>query len=250
MYPVWVPAKAYARRLPRQSSVARSSSHQAAMFILPAHAQPFDLAPQSLSLTGQKLHTWAWLLSPLRLPLTLAATLTVFLLVRAVLARGRSTKATSLPAALAADKAPVADKSAPADKPAPKSWLGGLLSWETLPPLSLSASFDVLPAIPIALSGPGSVTGPPPAMRGRHVYRGGRGVGFVRRPEAALSARPRIEAPLPAIYESQTPVSMAKMIMSRHTHRRPSPPAPRRSASSPARRPPSPPSDHARSASV
>ncbi|KAJ6587959.1 hypothetical protein B0H19DRAFT_1366721 [Mycena capillaripes] len=34
------------------------------------------------------------------------------------------------------------------------------------------------------------------------------------------------------------------------THRRPSPPAPRRSSSSPTRRPPSPPSDHARSASV
>ncbi|KAJ7059207.1 hypothetical protein C8F01DRAFT_1085044 [Mycena amicta] len=64
----------------------------------------------------------------------------------------------------------------------------------------------------------------PPAMRGRYVYRGGRGVGFVRRPEPVLSAV-GVDAPgefyqLLAIYrlslyESQRPVSTVKQIMSR-----------------------------------
>jgi len=48
---------------------------------------------------------------------------------------------------------------------------------------------------------------------------------------------PAFVAPLPAIYQSDVPVSMAKMIMSRHNYRRPTPPrkvstpAPRRAMS-------------------
>ncbi|KAJ7435143.1 hypothetical protein FB451DRAFT_1309914 [Mycena latifolia] len=53
--------------------------------------------------------------------------------------------------------------------------------------------------------------------------------GPVRRPEPSLSAL-AVDAPLPALYECQTPASMAKMIMSRHTYRRPAPPAARRAA--------------------
>ncbi|KAJ7712250.1 hypothetical protein B0H14DRAFT_3019338 [Mycena olivaceomarginata] len=56
-----------------------------------------------------------------------------------------------------------------------------------------------------------------PTPLSRHTYPKG-----VRRPEPAFAARPRIEAPLPAIYECPTPLSMAKLIMSRHhTQRRP-----------------------------
>ncbi|ESK87987.1 hypothetical protein Moror_10834 [Moniliophthora roreri MCA 2997] len=44
---------------------------------------------------------------------------------------------------------------------------------------------------------------------------------------------PSFEQPLPAIYQSQEPISMAKMIMSRHTFRRPGQKMPRRSASAP-----------------
>ncbi|KAJ7291575.1 hypothetical protein C8J57DRAFT_1705134 [Mycena rebaudengoi] len=65
--------------------------------------------------------------------------------------------------------------------------------------------------LPITLSPP-----PPPAMRGRHVYRGGRGVGLIRLEAAHVRAVAPVECPPAAIYESQTPVSMAKMIMSRH----------------------------------
>ncbi|KAJ7842581.1 hypothetical protein B0H13DRAFT_2098582 [Mycena leptocephala] len=185
------------------------------MFILPAHASPAAFPALSVG-AAQTWHAQ----HPLRLPLALLA---------ALLASSPS--------------APSSPRSAPCKaKPAPetkRTWLGGVFSFQTLPTLTLE-----LPTLPITLSPP-----PPPAMRGRHVYRGGRGVGFAnpRRPEAALSARTMsVEAPLPAIYESQTPVSMAKMIMSRHTYRSP---APRRAAStSSARRPPSP--EHARSASV
>jgi len=44
---------------------------------------------------------------------------------------------------------------------------------------------------------------------------------------------PAFETPLPAIYQSEVPVSMAKMIMSRHNYRRPTPP---RKVSTPAPR--------------
>ncbi|KAF8188834.1 hypothetical protein K438DRAFT_1833414 [Mycena galopus ATCC 62051] len=65
---------------------------------------------------------------------------------------------------------------------------------------------------------------PPVAQRGRHVSRGVGSKSNARRPDAAARAvRPMIEAPLPAIYESETPVSMAKIIMSRHTYRAPPP---------------------------
>ncbi|KAJ7059187.1 hypothetical protein C8F01DRAFT_1301587 [Mycena amicta] len=85
---------------------------------------------------------------------------------------------------------------------------GGLgLKWETLPPISLAE------ALPITLHPP-----PPPALRGRYVYRGGRGVGFVRRPEPGLAAV-GVEASVPVVYESQRPASMAKLIMSRHVRR-------------------------------
>jgi hypothetical protein len=201
------------------------------MFILPAHAHPFDAVAFPAA-------DWHWLFAPLRLPLTLVATLLVFLVVRAVLlSRVSLTSQKGVPVALVEKAEAAKPKPAPASKQS--SWFGVKLSWETLPSVNAIAE-----ALPISLNPP-----PPPAMRGRHVYRGGRGVGFnVRRPEAALAVRPRIEAPLPAIYESETPVSMAKMIMSRHTYRAPSP---RRapSASSPSSsRPPSP--EHVRSVSV
>ncbi|KAJ6575630.1 hypothetical protein DFH09DRAFT_1311690 [Mycena vulgaris] len=82
----------------------------------------------------------------------------------------------------------VQEKSTPKSAPKPaSSWLPLRLSWETLPP-------------------------PPASSASSHVSR----AGPVRHPEPALATRPRVEAPLPAIYESHTPVSMAKMIMTRH----------------------------------
>ncbi|KAJ7291580.1 hypothetical protein C8J57DRAFT_1492042 [Mycena rebaudengoi] len=80
-------------------------------------------------------------------------------------------------------------------------------------------------------------------MRGRHVYRGGRGVGLTFPEATRVCAVPPVECPPAAIYESQTPVSMEKMIMSRHTLRRPAS-APRRASSLQHQhhsRPPSPP---------
>ncbi|KAJ6453508.1 hypothetical protein C8R45DRAFT_1223110 [Mycena sanguinolenta] len=133
--------------------------------------------------------------------------------------------------------------------------------WAPHPRRTLPSINTLAESLPITLSGP-----PAPPMRGRHVYRGGRGVGFnvsTWRPETALATKPRVEAPLPAIYESETPVSMANMMMSRHAYRAPSS-TPRRSPSAPAPssprvhafRPPSPESEsephaqHARSVSV
>ncbi|KAJ7862340.1 hypothetical protein B0H14DRAFT_3444717 [Mycena olivaceomarginata] len=94
-------------------------------------------------------------LSWLHLPLTLAAALLVFLLVRAVLAK---------PAA----NADLEKSSKPSSS---SSWFSlnlglGFISWETLPT-------TIAESLPITLHPP-----PAPAMRGRHVYRGGRGVGF------------------------------------------------------------------------
>jgi hypothetical protein len=168
------------------------------MFILPAQALPTDAVAFPAA-------DWHWLLAPLRLPLTLAATILVFLVVRNVLlARFIPALPKGVPIALA-EKAQTTS-----------SWLGEKFS---------------LPCVH-------AVAEVPLAMRGRNAN--------VRRPEAALAVRPRIEAPLPAIYESETPVSMAKMIMSRHTHRGPTP---RRSPSMPASRRPAA-YAHTRSASV
>ncbi|KAF7366987.1 hypothetical protein MSAN_00957500 [Mycena sanguinolenta] len=183
------------------------------MFILPAHAHPFDAASSSFPFSWSAASNGLlaqWILSPLRLALTLLATLLVFMAVRRVLSARFGAKK-------AVVTVPVSEKQGapPADSTTEKrSWRG------LLPSLNVTTLAE---ALPITLNGP-----PPPPMRGRHVYRGGRGVGFnvsTRRPEAALATRPRVEAPLPAIYESETPVSMAKMIMSRHTYRTPLRPA-------------------------
>ncbi|KAJ6471015.1 hypothetical protein C8R45DRAFT_1218220 [Mycena sanguinolenta] len=153
---------------------------------------------------------WQWLLSPLHLVLTLLATLLVFCAIRRSLTwRLRIGAKKAMPIAV-----PVVEKPLSSS---PSSLEGGnetekTRSWRGLLP---SVSVNTLAeALPITLNGP-----PAPPMRGRHVYRGGRGAGFnvsTRRPEAALVTRPRVEAPMPVIYQSETPVSMVKMIMSRH----------------------------------
>ncbi|KAG9308333.1 hypothetical protein JVU11DRAFT_12097 [Chiua virens] len=52
---------------------------------------------------------------------------------------------------------------------------------------------------------------------------------------------PQFQPPPPALYENPVPLSMAKMIMSRHTFRRPNPNRPRRSSTASPSRPTSPP---------
>ncbi|KAK2460874.1 hypothetical protein APHAL10511_007344 [Amanita phalloides] len=47
----------------------------------------------------------------------------------------------------------------------------------------------------------------------------------------ARRAGPAFETPLPAMYQTEVPASMAKIIMSRHTYRRPTPRPPSRSSS-------------------
>ncbi|KAJ6471002.1 hypothetical protein C8R45DRAFT_1015141 [Mycena sanguinolenta] len=185
------------------------------MFILPVHAHPFDAASSSFpfSFTGVFSH-WQWLLSPLRLALTLLATFIVFCAVRRLLTwRVRIGAKKAVPVSVEKPLSSSPSSSEGGNESEKKrSWRG------LLPSVSVNTLAE---ALPITLSGP-----PAPPMRGRHVYRGGRGVGFnlsTRRPEAALATKPRVEAPLPAIYESETPASMAKMIMSRHVRPLPLP---------------------------
>ncbi|KAJ7153975.1 hypothetical protein C8R43DRAFT_1001607 [Mycena crocata] len=204
------------------------------MFILPAAealAAPFDLAPSSYahslssSLSSHSAHAW---LAPLRLPLTLLATLLVLALVRSVLRFGLTfsgRRAFALPIAekgkvvavpvkakakakaattdeekstsVISEKpipAPQKKSTPPPPPPSTSSWLGLKLSWETLPTTTDNNSDST------------STTHP-------HTHKH-----TPRRPEAALGANGRrmsVDAPLPAIY-AQPPVSMAKMIMSRH----------------------------------
>ncbi|KAF7762093.1 hypothetical protein Agabi119p4_8686 [Agaricus bisporus var. burnettii] len=62
----------------------------------------------------------------------------------------------------------------------------------------------------------------------------GQGVGFVAQQRSAAQpwrrTGPAFESPLPAMYQTDVPVSMAKMIMSRHTFRRPAPRPPPRAS--------------------
>ncbi|KAF9555847.1 hypothetical protein CPC08DRAFT_118058 [Agrocybe pediades] len=76
------------------------------------------------------------------------------------------------------------------------SWLWGLVKWDSLPP-----------AAAIAERGGWQ---PPSSPQMQQIQR-----------QQTRRQRPSFEQPLPALYESQVPVSMAKMIMSRHTFRRP-----------------------------
>ncbi|PPQ86968.1 hypothetical protein CVT26_007647, partial [Gymnopilus dilepis] len=88
------------------------------------------------------------------------------------------------------------------------SWFWGLVKWDSLP----SA-----PSIPRrGMWVPPPPPSPPPQMQ------------QIRRPG------PAFDHPLPALYDSREPISMAKMIMSRHTFRRPaSRPPPVRNTSVP-----------------
>ncbi|KAJ4490323.1 hypothetical protein J3R30DRAFT_3693914 [Lentinula aciculospora] len=71
----------------------------------------------------------------------------------------------------------------------------------------------------------------------------GRGVGLNGAILGKQMSQPmrNVDQPLPTIYQSKEPVSMAKMIMSRHTFRRPSTPAQRPCQSVPRRPAPLPP---------
>ncbi|KAJ6575652.1 hypothetical protein DFH09DRAFT_1361807 [Mycena vulgaris] len=144
------------------------------------------------------------------LALTLLAALLVLTMVHAAFAARRRLV---LPLSAKPISVQVQEKSASKSAPKPaSSWLPLHLSWETLPP-------------------------PPVSSASSHVPR----AGPVRHPEPALATRPRVEAPLPAIYASPTPVSMAKMIMNRHTYRRPCPSLSRASPSASSRRARTPP---------
>ncbi|KAJ7021184.1 hypothetical protein C8F04DRAFT_1141819 [Mycena alexandri] len=229
------------------------------MFILPAHAAPFALSA-SASALGEGAHRAWW-----TLPLTLLATLVLLALVRAVTVL-YPRRAPALPVAVL-EKAALAQ---PATRPKSRTWLR-LPAFISAPaPSTTAPASDASLPTPAAACAPSPPAQTPPAGRGRPAAR----AGAVRRPEPALSVRARVEAPcesplasllptsflpyphphpahppplrpaftritntlaVPAIYECQTPVSMAKMIMSRHTYRRPTSPAPA-PAPSPARR--------------
>ncbi|KAJ7178275.1 hypothetical protein C8R46DRAFT_1188291 [Mycena filopes] len=164
------------------------------MFILPAHAAPFHLTAAAPAAA-----TW-W--APLRLPLALIASIVLLALVRAVLvASFRRVHSAKLPVAVLEKGVPVKSSS----------WLPAYFSTSApAPPAPASDAPRPAPA-------PAPSTAAPPASRGRPAAR----AGPVRRPEPALSAHHlSVEAPLPALYACETPVSMAKMIMSRHPRSR------------------------------
>lgn len=87
--------------------------------------------------------------------------------------------------------------------PSSSSWGLGFFTWDNLPtlPVSLKVSENDMK---------------------------GRGVGFVAPQEPPVQpwqpgrrVGPSFDHPLPAVYQTDVPVSMAKMIMSRHTFRKP-----------------------------
>ncbi|KAJ7059199.1 hypothetical protein C8F01DRAFT_274863 [Mycena amicta] len=181
------------------------------MFILPASAAAYpltDLASKS------SISSWTWLgVRSLFAALFLLAVVRALLAFAVLVRRRPKVAAVDVPAEKEKQPEETSKQSKQAqaqEDQARARWWNGLLAfglkWETLPPISLAE------ALPITLHPP-----PPPAMRGRYVYRGGRGVGFVRRPEPGLAAV-GVEASVPVI-ESQRPASMAKLIMSRHVRR-------------------------------
>ncbi|KAF8166157.1 hypothetical protein BJ912DRAFT_247001 [Pholiota molesta] len=100
------------------------------------------------------------------------------------------------------------------------SWLWGLVKW------------DALPALPV-VRGQGRHWRPMSQRQQgqQQVQMQQHGLGQQQQQSGRRSPGPAFDHPLPALYQSGTPVSMAKMIMSRHTFRRPTArPPPVRSA--------------------
>ncbi|KAF8184440.1 hypothetical protein BJ912DRAFT_527257 [Pholiota molesta] len=110
----------------------------------------------------------------------------------------------------------------PTDTPQTRttSWLWGLVKW------------DALPSLPV-VRGQGRHWRPMSQQQQgqQQVQMQQHGVGQQQQQSGRRSPGPAFDHPLPALYQSGTPVSMAKMIMSRHTFRRPTArPPPVRSA--------------------
>jgi len=90
------------------------------------------------------------------------------------------------------------------------SWFWGLIKWDSLP---------ALPSVRNRING---------------VSMSETERGWQPQQQRGRRPGPAFEHPLPALYQSDVPVSMAKMIMSRHTFRRPtSRPPPARTTSAP-----------------
>jgi len=97
------------------------------------------------------------------------------------------------------------------------SWLWGLVKWDQLPAFPLEA-----PSVQNSNVGQGASVGMSEKRGWFHVPQPQQAA--TRRPPVVSIRRPgpAFDRPLPAVYQSDMPVSMAKMIMSRHTFRRPS----------------------------
>ncbi|KJA22854.1 hypothetical protein HYPSUDRAFT_66817 [Hypholoma sublateritium FD-334 SS-4] len=111
----------------------------------------------------------------------------------------------------------------PAEAPRPTtSWLWGLVRWEALPALPVARGRGWAQAVGMQQA-QGILATQQQQQRFQQQQQ---------HPQQQRGRRgPAFEHPLPALYEAGPPVSMAKMIMSRHTFRRPtSRPPPARSA--------------------
>ncbi|KAJ7135165.1 hypothetical protein C8R46DRAFT_1048095 [Mycena filopes] len=148
------------------------------MFILPAHAAPFQLTAAAPAAA-----TW-W--APLRLPLALIASLVLLALVRAVLVASFRRFSSALPVAVLEKGVPVKDTKS-------SSWLPAYFSASTSTPSPSPpppAPASDAPARPTPA--PSTAALAPPASRGRPAAR----AGPVRRPEPTLSAHHlSVEAP-------------------------------------------------------
>lgn len=113
------------------------------------------------------------------------------------------------------------------------SWLWGLVKWDTLPAFPVDVTAAASPSRRLSSSAIGAGAGVGLGEKGKWKLQEMQQVrrsppnGGHRRNGAAT-----IERPLATLYQTDMPVSMAKMIMSRHTFRRPtSRPPPARAAS-------------------
>ncbi|KAF6746010.1 hypothetical protein DFP72DRAFT_1050974 [Ephemerocybe angulata] len=92
--------------------------------------------------------------------------------------------------------------------PRPRSsWLWGLVKWDTLPAFPVDVTTAASPRAHLAIGSGAGVMGEKwPQMQQANA----------RRAPVVRGPGPAFERPLPTLYQSDMPVSMAKMIMSRH----------------------------------
>lgn len=166
--------------------------------------------------------------SPCSVLLCFLAGLCLFFTLRLVVHRHSTTKTITIPG-----EKEKRSHTVHVERKSSSSSIWRLFAWEGLPvslPITLTAPLNATTVgrgVGVTAGIPPVLSSPPRSSVANHARSQS------EKPVSWHRCGPSFEQPVPAIYQSQEPLSMAKLIMSRHTFRRPTPKPPKRSVSVP-----------------